>query len=95
MSSFHTLSRRVDAVQHKAEPVLLQSENSEVLALITASLCNSIAAFEAGSLLPVEDYTPEQQAAIDRFSRRYNCDSAKDELLRKLEHEIASEEASA
>ena len=97
MSSFDTLSKRVDAVQHKVALELEQREDNTVVDLITASLSRKLAAIGSGSF-PAQDedyYTPEQQAAINRFSRRYNCAGAKDALLLQIEKQIASEEVSA
>lgn len=93
MSSVTTLNRRMNMVQQRTARIREQQEDSQVLALITASLSSSLATIGSGSIPAQAEnrYTLEQRAALDRFSRRYNAAGAKEDLLRKLESQIQAE----
>lgn len=84
MSRIHALASRVEKIAARYDQQRASEQDGAALALITASLVESIERFSAGLPVERERYTPAEQAIIDRFSRRYNATGARDELLERL-----------
>ncbi|SRR5579885_572206 len=100
------LERRLDRALAVVEREQERGSDQEALALIAASLIRSLSLIGDDGTLPDDyeerqaaldqeeerAYTPRQRKLLASFSRRYNVEGAKDELIRQLERNIKQEE---
>lgn len=91
MSSIEALRRRAEKLAAHVEQQQEAENDVKVLALINAALMISLSQMRADGTFPddytEQEYTPAEQAIVDRFARRYSAERVKQELLQELGYE--------